>query len=331
MTKAKNPVALPSLFQLDPPSKGFVLAKPVQQDGYEESVIYRLESEGNLIITRKRDGWKLFAVKINGKVKIYTDGMNEVDERLDYIKKELEQRMPDNSMLVGEGIINIKGSDDLGKISSIFQSSAARALEIQKEIGMVKFMVFDVILVRDFLVLSGLPYHQRIMEVTRMGFGYKSLVKYVVMPTILEMTFDEAKKIVLKKGWEGLVLYDKNFISSFRLDGKNPARPKGCYKWKPIFEDDFIVREWIPSEKNPSRLKEVVLLQIDLKTKKEFYCGKVGTFTNKIREQLKRSRYPLVMQVAFEGRYKSGKLRNARFMHLRPDKKAKDCIHSKGT
>lgn len=329
MAKAKNQVASPSLFQLDHLPKGFVLAKPVQQDAYSESVIHDLEFQGNLIITRKRDGWKLFAVKTNGKIKIYTDGMNEVDERLDHIKRELEQRMPDNSMLVGEGIVDIKGSDDLGKISSIFQSNTKKALEIQKETGMVKFMVFDVILVRDFLTLSDLPYYQRIMELTKMGLGDKSLVKYVVMPTILEMTFDEAKKLVLKNGWEGLVLYDRNFISSFRLDGKSPARPKGCYKWKPIFEDDFIVREWVPSPKDPKRLKEIILLQIDPKTKKEFYCGRLGAFTNEMREKLRKAKYPFVVQAAFEARYASGKIRNARFLRPRPDKKAKDCLAPK--
>ena len=72
-----------------------------------------------------------------------------------------------------------------------------------------------------------------------------------------------------------------------------------------------------------------MLLQIDPKTKKEFYCGKVGTFTNKMRDELKRLKRPFVMQVAFEARYESGKVRNARFMHLRPDKKVKDCVSPK--
>lgn len=329
MAKAKSPATPSSLFQLDPLPKDFVLAKPLQQDAYDESVIYELEARGDLIITRKRDGWKLFAVKTNGRVKIYTDGMNEVDAKLDHIKKELKQRMPDNSMVVGEGIVDIGGQDDLGKISAIFHSNTERALEIQKEIGMVKFMVFDIIVLKNFLTLSSYAYINRIIEMTRMVFGNPEYVKYITIPTILQMTYDEAKKLVLKNGWEGLVLYDRNFISSFRLDGKNPARPKGCYKWKPIFEDDFIVREWIPSEKDPKRLKEVVLLQINPKTKKEFYCGKLGAFTNKMREELKKSKYPLVMQVAFESRYESGKVRNARFMHLRPDKKIKDCVAPK--
>lgn len=327
MAKAKNPVASPSLFQLDPLPKDFVLAKPVQQDAYDESVIYELEAKGNLIITRKRDGWKLFAVKTNGKVKMYTDGMNEVDERLDHIKKELKRLMPDNSMVVGEGIVDINGNDDLGKISSIFQSNTVKALETQEETGMVKFMVFDFIIDNNqCLYLLDIPYHRRLARINSLLIDRNA---FVLPPQILNMKYDEAKKLVLKKGWEGLVLYDRNFVSSFRLDGKNPARPKGCYKWKLIFEDDFIVREWLPSEKDPKRLKEVVLLQIDPKTKKEFYCGKVGAFTNKMREELKKSKYPIVMQVAFEGRYKSGKIRNARFMRVRSDKKVKDCVAPK--
>lgn len=325
MAKAKSPVASPSLFQLDPLPKGFVLAKPLQQDAYNESVIYGLEAKGDLIITRKRDGWKLFAVKTNGKIKMYTDGMNEVDTRLDHLKIKLEQIMPDDSMVVGEGVVDVDGKDDLGRISGIFHSDTERALEIQNsEAGLIKFMVFDIILENDkCLYLFSIPYNQRLNMIRAIIGSNKHLV---MPPQVLEMKYDEAKKLVLEKGWEGLVLYDRNFISSFRLDGKNPARPKGCYKWKPIFEDDFIVREWISSKKDPNRLKEVVLLQIDPKTKKEFYCGKVGAFTNKMREELKKSKYPLVTQVEFEARYKSGKIRNARFVRVRSDKKIKDCI-----
>lgn len=321
MAKAKSPVA--SLFQLDPLPKGFVLAKPLQQDAYNESVIYELEARGDLIITRKRDGWKLFAVKTKGMVKIYTDGLNEVDERLSHIKAVLEKIMPNDTMFTGEGIVDINGQDDLGKISAIFHSNKKRSLEIQAVVGMVGFMVFDVIFMRGVPMLN-LPYHQRLKAVK--GVTAEETGSYVTTLSVLNMTFDEAKRLVLGNNWEGLVLYDRNFVSSFRLDGKNPARPKGCYKWKPIFEDDFIVREWIPSEKDSKRLKEVVLLQIDPETKKEFYCGKVGAFTNKMREELGESKYPLVMQVAFEARYESGKVRNARFMRVRSDKKIRDCV-----
>lgn len=327
MARAKNPASYGN-FQLDPLPKGFVLAKPVQQDAYDESIIYGLEAKGELIITRKRDGWKLFAVKTNGLVKIYTDGLNEVDARLDNIKEELEKIMSDNSMVVGEGVVDTDGKDDLGKISSIFHSSTKRALEIQNfGVGLVKFMIFDIVIENGrCLYLFSIPYQDRLKSIRRMIGNNNHLL---MPPQVLEMKYDEAKKLVLERGWEGLVLYDKNFVSSFRLDGKNPARPKGCYKWKPIFEDDFIVREWIPSEKDPKRLKEVVLLQIDPKTKKEFYCGKVGAFTNKKREELRESKYPLVMQVAFEARYESGKVRNARFMRVRSDKKVKDCVAPK--
>ena len=195
MAKAKSPVT-PSLFQLDPLPKNFVLAKPVQQDAYDESVIYELETKGDLIITRKRDGWKLFAVKTNGEVKIYTDGLNEVDERLDHIKAILKRIMPDDSMIVGEGIVDIGDKDDLGKVSSVFHSSPERAVKIQNyEAGLVKFMIFDIVIENGrCLYLFSVPYHQRLNAIKEVV----GINNHLIMPPqVLEMKYDDAKKLVL--------------------------------------------------------------------------------------------------------------------------------------
>lgn len=314
----------PCKFVFDPLSKDFVISKPIQQKAYDESTIYDLERGNNLIITRKRDGWKLFAVKYNGAWKLYTDGMNEIDERLDHIKKELQKKpIPDKTILVGEGIVDTNGKDSIGGVNSFFHSKYERAMELQRASGFIRFMVFGIIFWGGE-VHASTPYAELVDRITQTFRDDEN--NFVIPLSIMQTSYDVAKRIVLESKWEGLVLYARDFAGSFREDGGSPARPEGCYKWKPIFEDDFIVRRWIESEKIPGRLKEIVLLQIDPKTEKEFECGKVGSFSQKTRSILERSKYPLVVQVEFEDRFRSGKLRNARFLRIRPDKRIRDCI-----
>ncbi|TSC89635.1 MAG: hypothetical protein G01um10143_125 [Parcubacteria group bacterium Gr01-1014_3] len=324
-------------FKLDPLPKDFVLYKPLQQDRFDEKVIYELEKAGRLIITRKRDGWKMFAVKADGKIKLYTDGMNEIDDRLGHIKNALgKMKIPDGSILVGEAIADKNNSDQFKKVGQVMQSSVQKAIDLQKENdtkdlfrnntkNLLRFMVFDVVCWGGKAMLQ-MKYQDRFKRISQLC---ASGGEFVSPLTWLLVSFDEAKRMVKRNHWEGLVLYDKEFLGSYRLDGKNPARPKGCYKWKPLYEDDFIIRKWLPKDDNPKILKEVVLLQIHPKTGKEFECGKLGSFDAKMREQLRTAKYPLVMEVMYEARYESGKLRNARFMRLRPDKKLKDCVAPK--
>ena len=317
----------------DPPSKEFVLAKPVQRESYDEKIIYELEKQGRLIITRKRNGYKLFAIKAKGKWKIYTDGFNEIF-CVDHIKQELEKlKLPNKTWLAGEGIVDIKDSDDFSRVAGILKSGKERALRIQKEIGFVKLMVFGVIFWENKCRISD-PYSEQ-LELIKKMLGKKQL-KHLLPVTVLDLTFDEAKKKVAEekkinsKSWEGLVLYDRNFVSSYRLDGKNPKRPTGCYKWKPIYEDDFIVRELAMNEKDKI-VKEVLLCQIDPVTRQEFSCGKFGLFSAEKRNWLATAGLPLVIQLEFEDRSESGKLINARIGEIgfRNDKKPENCIAPK--
>ncbi len=317
-------------FPLDPLPKDFVLYKPLQQDRFKESEIYDLEKAGRLIITRKRDGWKMFAVKSGGRIKLYTDGMNEIDNRLEHIKEELaELDILDGSVLVGEALVDLNGDDQFKKVGAILSSSRERAVELQVQYGQMKYMLFEMVSWHSLSYMKNRHIYLSRLKNIKELFEVKAKIRHVMPLTVLDMTYNEAKRLVRKNGWEGLVLYDRNLTLSYRLDGKNPARPKGCYKWKPLYEDDFIVRQWLPKDDDPKQLKEVVLLQINPKTGWEFECGKLGSFDAKMREQLRTAKYPLVMEVQYEARYESGKLRNARFLRLRPDKKVKDCVAPK--
>lgn len=303
----------------------FVLYKPTKPEAYDEKDIYALEAVGRLIITRKRDGWKVFVFKSNDRVEIYTDGKNEITDRFDHLRKALEQVLPDQTLLAGEAVINHNDQDHFTDVGRMLNPNSEQWREVQKTVGFIRLMFFEAIYATGRLVLDQ-SYEERLQFLRRISEGAAG---YVIRMPILSMSFDQAKEYARKHGWEGLVLYDKGFRGSYRLDGRDPQRPKGCYKWKPLYEDDFIVRTWIRDLKNQKRLKEVVLTQIDPATRQEFYCGKLGSFNMEMRAKLRKARYPLVMQVIFEGRFPSGAVRNARFDRLRQDKKPRDCVASK--
>lgn len=321
---------------LDPLDKNFVLAKPIKQDNYDEKIIYDLEKKKQLLITRKRNGWKLFAVKAKGKIKIYTDGMNDITDRLERLVEEIKTvPIPDNSLWVNEGVLDERGSDHYELVGSILNPKVKTemAIERQKKLGFIKMMNFDVVIWDGIDLLTkgiNLPYFARVENFNNTLPKMAMNPRYLLPVQILIMSYDRAKKEVVKKGWEGLVLYWSQFRASYRLDGKSPKRHHGCWKWKPIHEDDFIVRSWIgDDDKHPRKVKEVLLSQIDPKTGKEFDCGKIGGFTNKTRKDLITARYPLVMQIRFDNRFASGKLQSARYMHIRRDKKIRECVAPK--
>lgn len=325
--KKKSLEELLKNFSFDPPPEGFVIAKPIQYGEYDEEEVYELERQNRLIITRKHNGWKLFAVKANDNWKIYTDSMREVTSHLPHIVEELNTlKITNESMLIGEGVADINISDNsmVGKILNTKDAWEAR--EKQKEFGLIKFVCFDVAFGGGKCFLQTTPYHERL---TTLLVTIGSRHNHIGAVEIVRATCDEAKALALKNNWEGLVFYDKEFLSSFRLDGGNPKRPDGCYKWKPMYEGDFIIRNLVPSKKGPEDFKEILLLQIDPKTGKEIDCGKHGVFSKEDREEIQtlfRKNRPFVVQFEYETRTINNKLTNKRFVGIRHDKKWQDCI-----
>lgn len=315
-------------FSFDPLPEEFVLGKPLKPENYDKSLIYEIEKRGSLIITRKRDGWKLFAVVYKGKVKIYTAGLEEIDSRLNHIKKDIVLlNLPSRTVLVGEGLIikNGNGSDDFNSAVKVFKSKEKDAIEFQVKNRWMKFMIFNILFYGGQPVYNK-PYSE-ILKMVNSIMRRNDAIQHLFPVQVLKMDYDQAKELTREQRWEGLVLYDKNFRNTYRLDGKNPQRPRGCYKWKPMVEDDFIVHGWNSSRDDPSNFKDVDFFQVDPETGENFRCGTLGGFTKSEKEYLmKEAVYPLVMQIKFELRFESGKVRFPRFVRFRTDKKPSECI-----
>lgn len=314
-------------FQFDPLPKGFVLAKPIQYGEYDEEEVYELERKGRLIITRKHNGWKLFAVKASNRWKIYTDGIRDVTNYVPDIVRDIHKAGATNkTFLVGEGVTDIAMSNNsqVGKI--LLTKNIDSALRKKKELGDMKLVLFDIAFGNGACFLEQ-SYTARLSMINLITSHLNNIKPIEVLST----TYDKAKMLVIQNNWEGLVLYDIAFKSSFRLDGGNPKRPDGCYKWKPMYEGDFVVRDMTPSERSAEDFKEIVLLQIDPETGKEVNCGKHRVFSKKDREEIQslfRKNKPFVVQFEYEARTANNKLVNKRFIGIRYDKKWQDCIVS---
>jgi len=310
----------------NPLPKDFVLAKPIGQESYKPAVLTELEARGALIGTRKRDGHKLIAeVCAEGRVRLYRSGMHEVDHRLDYIRQEiLRLRLEPGTVLVGELVVE-RGSgrkrvEDLGAVTSVLGGSYATAQQALGRGPLPSLVVFNMLQGHN---LQAMPY----IGTLRWLRKYLDNNSYVIPVEEVLGGLASMKAISNDEEWEGLVLYDSAYRLTWRL-GKTEPRPAGCYKLKPVNEDDFIVFAKDRRFNDDGTLRDVRLLQWDAAQRKLFDCGHYGTFDAATRKVLSARGWSLkVVQMRFVRRYaKSGKLREPAFMRFRDDKDPDACI-----
>ncbi len=316
-------------FSLDPLDRNFVPAKPKHR--VEDNKVYELEQRGDLIITRKRDGYRHLVVVSNSRVAIYTRGIEDVTSLFPHICEEFSRLgLPSGDFLFdGEMLVDRNDRDEFEMLTRIAKSKPEAAVALQETIGKASYMIFDPI-VWEGEVTSEKSYRERLAIIQSLFTGSREHVSFLFPVPVLSCSFDEARERVQKEKWEGLVLYDGTKPTAFRLDGRKeqPIRPDGCWKWKPHFEDDFIAKRFTyGTGKNKHRMGKLFLAQIDPQTGKEVSCGEVGGgFTDEEREEFVSAQYPLVVQVEFQKRFPSGALRHPQFIRIRIDKIPKECV-----
>ena len=244
------------------------------------------------------------------------------------VEDALSLRLPNNSLLGGEVVFYKEGKADFETISKIANSiiKDVDALRIQKEIGFAEFKVFS-LLIYDGRDLASLTNFKRFSTLSSV-FGMRSRgTQYLNAVKFFSVKLEAAQSEIKKSGLEGLVLYGSDGITRYKLDGnkQNPPRPDDYWKWKPKKEGDFIVRKCEISKKELVASK-LYLSQIDPISGKEISCGEVPLAKGEDKEFFAKANYPLVAQVEFLSRYQSGKLREAVFVRLRPDKSPDECV-----
>ncbi len=317
-------------FSLRPLSGDFVAPKPKQKAPLD--VIAELESAGRLIMERKRQGHCIFSSHTgphNRYVDLYSSGIHDLTRKLPNLTDQLRgMNIPDDTLLAGEGIITVNGVDSDSTFGRIAQSGPANAIALQKELGPVNFALFNVIVHKGKIVID-LPYADR-LDILQNIVGRRPMENVSVVQ-VVDGTFAEAQALVRKEKWEGLVLYDRNAPSEYKLDGDSddPPRPYGCWKWKPYDEDDFVATGWIPSTSTRYKglVKDLLFSQYDPAGNLVSW-GKTGRgLSVKQKRDLADDKYPRVFQLEFERRTPNNRLISASIKRERFDKNPGACVY----
>lgn len=315
---------------LDPLANDFVVAKPIDQHSYKLAELEALYKRGALIGTRKRDGHKVIVeVCAHQRVRLYRSGMQEIDRRLEYIREEIRAlRLPVGTLLIGELVLervtDEKVVDDVAAITSILGGSFQKAQHALAQGMLPSLFVFQAL----HLHAGGVQWVSRpYIETLRWLQNLLWEGRYVLSIDEVSGSLSVMREKMLREGWEGLVLYDAAYQLAYR-HGDTAPRPRGCYKLKPVIEDDFFVRSDGRRFREDGTLKDVMLMQWASPEKRKILnCGRLGAFDATTREALSTMVDPKVLQVRFVTRYvKSGKLREAAFMRFRDDKYPNECI-----
>ena len=303
----------------------FKASKPIEKGKYLETLIHDLAKENKLRITRKEDGWKVIVIRdANGQIRIFTDGLNEVEDfKIAHLKKELgglsKKRFPNRSLILSEIVANGE-TDDRGRIVSLMKATRDTTESLFATGPPPCLRVFNVVFWNG--ILFDRAYDEVHFVINRMTVG----LKYIRPVEILNCGFDRAKEIVKERGWEGLVLYDRDFRITFRIDGKTtPERPWGSWKWKPTEEGDFFAVGCRMRDKDPAVIKDLIVCQIDPTNNRAFRCSHFGNLTKaerarfstlpmRITKKNNAERWfnkPFVVYLEYDRRFrKSGKLEN---------------------
>lgn len=319
----------PIPFPIYPLSPNLVIPKP--RTSVPEASVKQLEKEGQLIITQKRDGHAALAVISDqvDSVRLYSRGIVDVTDKFPHLVKALEDaKLPAGTILAGEVLVNQNGKDQLDRIQSIMSSKSERSLQLQTEGVQADIAFFNAIAVDNVLKITE-PFENRLTSLQELT---QRTSQHVGVIESLSFTFTAAKQHSLASDWEGLVLYDSKAHSEIRLDGKfdQTPRPDGCWKWKDLLEDDFVATGFVPStaESHAGGVKDFHIAQYHPVSGELINCGKVGSgLSRRERYELTNpSCYPLVVQVEFERRFPSMKLRSGRILRVRTNKSPRECL-----
>lgn len=331
------------------------------QNSIEDKKISELEKSGRSVFTIKRDGM-MHIIRKSDKfgVEIYSRRMDLVSDKYPHIVEALS-KVKCNFVLLGEIILDNNGKDDFNTVSSICRSDPEVAIAKQKELGLVKYYVFDMAFIENdgeyCNLLTTEPYINRLNIFEDKVKPYLKDNSVITRCEILnydddhtiplnerrnKTTYKEAFDEIKKRKLEGLVIWDAESKmdegQAFTMNGK-PYKPNCLWKRKPKYEDDFIVR-FNPENgigdygkgKNKGKFGNGLLYQIDDDGKEVFITKCGGGLSDKQREFYLTAEYPRVWRVEYDSILKgTGALRFPVFNADRTiigDKMVSECLMS---
>ena len=305
----------------------------------EDDKLAKLEKSNKAVLVLKRDGQMYLARSSDlGDIEIWSRKMDLATDKFPHVKEALK-KLPKKTILLGEMVYQNKdGSDNFKLASSICRSDPPVALEKQKEIGKLKYYVFDLAFLEGKNLLTTKRFSERRKELEKLNIESE----HVVLATIFKKNCAETMEYVEKKGLEGLVVWDDSQLieskNAFSFNG-TAQRPNCVFKRKNFKEDDFIVR-FDPANKigeyGKGKLKDWIgsAFIYQILDGKEMWLGKVG---GGLSEELRKyytdpKLYPLVWTLKYEfAQPGSGKLRFPVYLRDRTaigDKTVEECLMS---
>ncbi len=283
---------------------------------------------------RKLDGERCLAFKKGNKVSLRT--RNDESENTSYPEIVDAVSLIDADVILDGEICAFKNNvSDFSRLQQ--RMHAASKEEALKSRIPIFYYIFD-ILYLDGYDLTHLPLIDR-KHILRKVISFRKPLRYVMHRF---GTSESYYKGVCKKGWEGLVVKDKEGVYEHK---RSPL----WLKFKCVADQEMVIGGY--TKPGGSRVGFGALLLGFYKNGKFHYAGKVGTgfneqtltFLKKKMDKLKTTRNPfynyddslenitwvkpeLVCEIGFEEWTKDNKLRQPRYQGLRRDKPAKDVV-----
>jgi ATP-dependent DNA ligase/predicted DNA-binding WGR domain protein len=319
---------------------------------------------GGVVYTRKRDGLAFIIARGVGAPKLYSRRMlrqhdDEVgtaltwDDRFPHLVRAAAG-MPENTILLGELIVDRDGKDDPEHVKSITKSLTPTSLADQEAEGKPLFYIWDLAFLRGDDLLSTMPWSQRqarIYEVLTFSGNLGPELALCPTQVLNWASYAEALQFLQTSGWEGFVVVDPNSTyegKGWNLKGK-PDRPaSSCAKAKLEFEDDFLAY-WDPAKgwgaastkeryRRPdgaAGIESLALFQLNPKGELVYICDCASGLTEEQKKSwADMSIYPQVITVKYTSRTyisrgdKTNALTFPRFSASRPDKMPTECFNT---
>ena len=252
------------------------------KNSIDDKKLAALEKAKRAVFTVKRDGQMHIARMSDLGLEIYSRRMDLESAKYPHLMTAM-RKMPKQTVLLGEIILDIDGKDNFRAVSSICRSDPEESIAKQKEKGLVKYYVFDIAFLKGKNLLTTTTFAERRKLLADIINDFDS--EYVMLAEVINKPHKKAMQEIRDRKLEGLVVWDADGIMesdrAFTFNGK-ADRPNVIWKSKPKYEDDFIVR-WSPSEgigcygkgKNKEKIKNVFIYQLD-DAGNEIYLGKCG-------------------------------------------------------
>jgi len=276
-------------------------------------------SENGIVCEPKYDGWlcqsasgRLYSrrgLELTGKFPPLAQALSKFRDA--HLVGELTYWGPDAKMSETD-VTRVAGTDDP-------LEAADKMAELERK-GIFQIVLYDLI-GQSGKDVSKRPFGERRKMLESMVDSVdERRERLTLSPTTDFDTWREVFRSALAQGGEGVVLKNREAPYLWRALGDREAKPAGTmWKLKAVRSDDFVVFAYAYSD------KDKLLARFG-----QFWKGRlveVGNLDNfsadMEREVLKLlEKGPFVMEIGFQERYSKppGKLRNARYLRLRPDK-----------